>query len=349
MWNSTWVRGFSVRGRVQEIFKDMKRLSIFEFFCLTHGIWRGRTSSIFEISSYLLIGALTTQSGALVVEKSLFGSCWPNPPLQIKEAIQKAFQKLLHKSILIKLQKKTWHDMTSVNFEVLFFFGGMTRLDSQHSTCANLNFFFNKKKLPNSQNPKVPWWRPFYGLRCGSQRDLRRHFGAQWRAERCSGSGKRTEVGKLKDLSKRIGLGSWKKGEFVGKGTKNRTKPPIFGGFPILVFWRMFSMWAVKKEQFFIGYWLSLSLSFVWRVNITRNRWVQWNVTYIFFHWMMWMWKCLKLLAGVAWGRVVGFSQVLTFTPTPSHISKVHDVSPKLMTIFSTNYQSAVTKPQRTL
>ena len=120
--------------------------------------------------------------------------------------------------------------MTCVNFEVLFL--GMTRLDSQHSTCANLYFFSTKK---NSQNPKVPRWRPFYGLRCGSQRDLRRHFGAQWRAECCSGSGKRTEVGKPIRSVQTKRLGKLKKGQFVGKGTK-RYKTPIFWGFPILVF-----------------------------------------------------------------------------------------------------------------
>lgn len=125
--------------------------------------------------------------------------------------------------------------MTSVNFEVLF--GGVTRLTHNFNLCKPY-FFFNKKKL---QNPKVARWRPFYGLRCGSQRDLRRHFGAQWRAECCCGPGKRTEVGKLK------------KGQFVGKGTKNRTKHQ-FLGFPYLSFWRIF--FYVSSEERTIFYWL---------------------------------------------------------------------------------------------
>lgn len=171
----------------------------------------------------------------------------------------------------------TWRDMCE--FRSSFF--GDDSPDSQPSTCANL-IFFSTKKTPKIQNPKVPRWRPFYGLRCGSQRDLRRHFGAQWRAECCSGSGKRTEVGKLIRSVQTNRLGKlFKKGSFLlEKEPKNVTKQPIFG-VSYLNFWRIFSMWAVKKGQFFIGYWLSLSC--FWRVNITRNRWVQWNVTYIFF------------------------------------------------------------------
>ena len=110
MWNSTWVRGFSVWGRVQEIFKDMKRLSIFEHFLFD--TWDLEGSNILNFWDLLLSTYRCSNYSkweeirALVVEKSLFGSCWPNPPPQIKEAIQKAFQKL-HKSILIsKLQKK---------------------------------------------------------------------------------------------------------------------------------------------------------------------------------------------------------------------------------------------------
>lgn len=90
-----------------------------------------------------------------------------------------------------------------------------------------------------------------------------------------------------------------KRVNFVGKGTKNRRKPPIFWGFYYLSFLEDFFLceqW--RKDNFFIGYWLSLSC--FWRVNITRNRWVQWNVTYIFFG-CEGAWSCLQGWLGAGW------------------------------------------------
>lgn len=231
--------------------------------------------------------------------------------------------------------------MTSVNFEVLFGGRWLAWLTT-FNLCANLMFFFQQKK---TKTPKIQRSRGG-DLFTDFDAEAKEIYGATSvhsgvlsaavALERELRSGNRS------DLSKRTGWEA-EKGSICWKRNQKSYKTTNFLGFPYLSFWRIF--FYVSSEERTIFYWLLVVIVFFWRVNITRNRWVQWNVTYIFFGCES-AWSCLQ---GVAWGKVVGFSQMLTFTPTPSHISNVHDISAKYTKIddkISTNYQGTTPQPK---
>lgn len=155
----------------------------------------------------------------------------------------------------------TRHDICE--FRSSFWGGWLAWLTT--STCANLIFFSTKK------NSKIQRSR-------GG--DLFTDFDAEAKEIYGATSVHSGVLSAAVALERELRSGSWKRVNLLEKEPKI-VQNTNFWGFPILVFGGFFSMWAVKKGQFFIGYWLSMF--FFWKVNITRNRWVQWNVTYIFF------------------------------------------------------------------